>query len=179
MSDFSEVSLLVAFTDFTRFAAQAERLDDGEVARVMDAYYELAGRTLAAAGGRVVKFIGDATLAVFPADAVDRGVVALLELKDAADRLMVDRGWESRLTVKAHFGPVVAGHFGVESDKRYDILGKTVNVTARLEASGVALSVEAFRQLGPDVRQRFKKHTPPVTYIRVEDPHRAGRVVRR
>jgi len=179
MSDFSEVSLLVAFTDFTRFAAQAERLDDGEVARVMDAYYELAGRTLAAAGGRVVKFIGDATLAVFPADAVDRGVVALLELKDAADRLMVDRGWESRLTVKAHFGPVVAGHFGVESDKRYDILGETVNVTARLEASGVALSVEAFRQLGPDVRQRFKKHTPPVTYIRVEDTHRAGRVVRR
>ena len=179
MPDFSEVSLLVAFTDFTRFAAQAERLDDVEVARVMDAYYEVAGRTVAAAGGRVVKFIGDATLAVFPAESVDRGVLGLLELKDVADRLMVDRGWESRLTVKAHFGPVVAGQFGVESDKRYDILGKTVNVTARLDASGVALSVEAFRQLGPDVRQRFKKHTPPVTYIRVEDPHRSGHALRR
>ena len=58
------------------------------------------------------------------------------------DQLMADRGWESRLTVKAHFGPVVAGHFGVASDKRYDILGKTVNVTARLEATGAALSVE-------------------------------------
>lgn len=175
MPDFSEVSLLVAFTDFTRFATQAERLDDAEVARVMDAYYELAGSTIAAAGGRVVKFIGDATLAVFPGEAVDGGVLALLDLKDAADQLMADRGWESRLTVKAHFGPVVAGQFGVSSDKRYDILGKTVNVTARLEASGMALSVEAFRQLGPDVRQRFKKHTPPVTYIRVEDPHRQGR----
>lgn len=179
MSDFSEVSLLVAFTDFTRFAAQAERRDDVEVARVMDAYYELAGRTVAAAGGRIVKFIGDATLAVFPAEAVDRGVLALLELKEAADRLMIDRGWESRLTVKAHFGPVVAGQFGVESNKHYDVLGKTVNVTARLEASGVALSVETFRQLGPQLRQRFKKHTPPVTYIRVEDSHRAGRTVRR
>ncbi|PYP58503.1 MAG: hypothetical protein DMD40_05380 [Gemmatimonadetes bacterium] len=179
MFDFSELSLLVAFTDFTHFAAQAERLDDVEVARVMDAYYEVAGRTVAAAGGRVVKFIGDATLAVFPAESVDRGVLGLLELKDAADRLMVDRGWESRLTVKAHFGPVVAGQFGLQSDKRYDILGKTVNVTARLDASGVALSVEAFRQLGPDVRQRFKKHTPPVTYIRVEDPHRSGHALRR
>jgi len=179
MPDFSEVSLLVAFTDFTRFATQAERLDDAEVARVMDAYYELAGSTIAAAGGRVVKFIGDATLAVFPGEAVDGGVLALLDLKDAADQLMADRGWESRLTVKAHFGPVVAGQFGVASDKRYDILGKTVNVTARLEASGMALSVEAFRQLGPDVRQRFKKHTPPVTYIRVEDPHRQGRALHR
>ena len=179
MPDFSEVSLLVAFTDFTRFAVQTERLDDVEVARVMQTYYELAGRTIASAGGRVVKFIGDATLAVFPVEDVDRGVLALLELKEAADGLMADRGWESRLTVKAHFGPVVAGHFGVASDTRYDILGKTVNVTARLEASGVALSVEAFRQLGPDVRQRFKKHTPPVTYIRVEDPHRPSRGMRR
>ncbi len=179
MSAFSEVSLLVAFTDFTRYAAEAARLEDAEVARVIDAYYELAGRTVAGAGGRVVKFIGDATLAVFPAEAIDRGVLALLELKTAADRLMADHGWESRLTVKAHFGPVVAGEFGGAADKRFDILGKTVNVTARLEASGVALSVEAFRQLGPDMRQRFKKHTPPVTYIRVEDPHRQAQKMRR
>jgi class 3 adenylate cyclase len=172
MPDFSEVFLLVAFTDFTRFAAQAERLQDSEVAGVMDGYYELAGEVVAHGGGRVVKFIGDATLAVFPEGAIDRGVLALLDLKDAADRLMIERGWESRLRVKGHFGPVIAGSFGMSAEKRYDVLGKTVNVTARLEASGVALSVEAFRQLGPDVRKRFKKHTPPVTYIRVEDPHR-------
>ena len=92
---------------------------------------------------------------------------------------MADRGWECRLSVKVHFGSVVAGHFGVASDKRYDVLGKTVNVTARLETSGVALSVEAFRQLGPEVRRRFKKHTPPVTYIRQEDPHRQPRAMRR
>jgi class 3 adenylate cyclase len=175
MPDFSEVSLLVAFTDFTRFAAQAERLDDAEIARLMDSYYELAGATLAAGGGRVVKFIGDATLAVFPPEDVDRGVLALLELKNAADRLMADHGWESRLTVKVHFGSVVAGSFGVRSDKRYDVLGKTVNVTARLATSGVALSAEAFRKLGPDTRRRFKKHTPPITYIRQEDSHRQGR----
>jgi adenylate cyclase len=174
MSDFSEVSLLVAFTDFTRFAAHAEHLQDAEVASVMDAYYELAGRTVMGTGGRVVKFMGDATLAVFPPEAVDRGVLSLLALKDAADQLMRDHGWDSRLGIKVHFGPVIAGMFGVASQKRYDVLGKTVNVTVRLQASGFALSVEAFRQLGPDVRTRFKKHTPPVTYIRVEDPHRQG-----
>jgi hypothetical protein len=44
-----------------------------------------------------------------------------------------------------------------------------------LDATGVALSAEAFRQLGPELRKRFKKHTPTITYIRTEDPHRFRR----
>ena len=38
-----------------------------------------------------------------------------------------------------------------------------------LDATGVTLTVNAFRKLGPALRRRFKKHTPPVTYIRLED----------
>jgi len=119
-----------------------------------------------------VKFIGDAILAVFPPEGVDRGVRGLLELKDAADQFMIKHGWECRLVVKVHFGPVAAGHIGAGASRRYDVLGKTVNVAARLETPGVALSVEAFRQLGPEVRRCFKKHTPPITYVRQEDLHR-------
>jgi len=173
MPDFSEVSLLVAFTDFNRFTAQIDRLDDADVARVLSAYYDLAGTAIRQAGGQVVKFIGDATLAVFPADNAERGTLALLDLKDAADQFMAEQGWDCHLVVKIHFGPVAAGEFGAGPDRRYDVLGKTVNVAARLEASsGVALSAEAFRRLGPDARTRFKKHTPPITYIRQEDAHR-------
>jgi adenylate cyclase len=173
MSDFSEVPLLIAFADFTRFAAQVDGLEDLHVARVMAEYYALAGATISGAGGRVVKFIGDATLAVFPEEQGDRGVLGLLELKTAADRFMAERGWECRLMVKAHFGTVAEGHYGAGAERRYDVLGKAVNVAARLESiGGVTLSAEAFRRLGPDVRARFKKHTPPITYIRQEDSHR-------
>lgn len=179
MTPFTEVPLLVAFTDFTRFAAQAARLEDAKVARVIADYYELAGAALTEAGGRIVKFIGDATLAVFPADAADAGVLALLDLKEASDRFMAGQDWECRLIARVHFGPVIAGQFGTSSDKRYDVLGKTVNTAARLESTGVALSVEAFRQLGGETRRLFKKHTPPITYIRQEDSHRAGRSSRR
>jgi len=171
MPDFSEVPLLIAFIDLTRFVAQAERLEDAEVARIMDGYYELVGRTVQAAGGRAVKFIGDAALIVFPSEAVDRGVLALLDLKRAVDQSMAERAWECRLIAKIHFGSVVAGHFGAQGDKRYDVLGKAVNVTAKLNTSGVALSAEAFQHLSPEVRKRFQKHTPPVTYIQQEDSH--------
>jgi adenylate cyclase len=172
MSDFSEVSLLVVFTSFNRYTAETARLEDAQVARVMNAYYELAGSAIRGAGGQVVKFIGDATLATFPTEEADRGILGLLDLKDAADRFMTEQGLDCRLVVKVHSGPVIAGTFGAGPDQRYDVLGKTVNVAARLEASnGVALSAEAFRRLGPDARKRFKKHTPPITYVRLEDVH--------
>lgn len=171
MSDLSEVSLLVAFTNLNRYTAQIAALEDLEVAHVMAAYYELVSARVTAAGGRVVKFIGDATLAVFPPERVDEGVLELLELQVAADRFFSERRWDCRLVARVHFGPVAAGLYRVGSETRYDVLGKTVNVAARLESSGLALSVEAFRQLSPAVRQRFKKHTPPITYIRQEDAH--------
>jgi hypothetical protein len=52
------------------------------------------------------------------------------------------------------------------------VLGRNVNTTAILSGFGLTLSSEAFRQLSPELRRRFKKHTAPTTYIRTEDPHR-------
>ncbi len=132
----------------------------------------LAGSRVAAAGGRVVKFIGDAMLAVFPSEHAEQGVLALLELKDVADEFMAQQGWDCRLAAKAHFGSVAEGRFSHGTEQRYDVLGKAVNTAARLEAgAGVSVSAEAFRRLGPEARRRFKKHTPPITCIRSEDPH--------
>jgi adenylate cyclase len=167
--------LLIAFVDLTRFSVQSQRTADEEIARVLDTYYELVAGTVQAAGGKLVKFMGDAALIVFPAAGVDRGVDGLLALKESVDHLMAQRGWECRLIAKVHFGAVVAGPFGAKGDKRYDVIGRAVNTAAYLESAGVTLSVEAFRQLGSELRTRFKKHTPPITYIRTEDPHRASR----
>jgi class 3 adenylate cyclase len=164
-----ETPLLVAFVDLTRFMAQSRRVSDADQAATLDAYHERVAALAEAAGGRMVKTLGDGALVVFPEDAVDQGVAALLDIKDAVDALMDGHGWDCRLTVKAHFGAVIAGRFGAASDKRYDVFGKTVNTAATLNGNGVTLSVEAFRQLSPELRKRFKKHTPPVTYIRVED----------
>lgn len=80
---------------------------------------------------------------------------------------------EIRAEVPLHFGTVIAGPFGAVGDKRSDVIGKAVNVAAMLDSTGVTLSVEAFRKLGPDLRARFKKHTPPITYIGLQDPRRS------
>jgi class 3 adenylate cyclase len=164
----SEQSLLVVFADLTRYSAQAMCVTDVELAERMSVYYALVTSRIEAASGRVVKFIGDAVLAVFPEADVVRGVDAMLALKEEVDAAFTRDGWMCRLIVKAHFGPVIAGDFG----GRFDVLGKHVNAAAMVDSTGVALSANAFRKLSADARKRFKKHTPPITYIRVEDAHR-------
>ena len=170
----SETPLLIAFVDLTRFFALSQRVGDAELADTMDEYYRRIAAVIDSAGGRVVKFIGDAALVVFSEKEVDRGVEALLALKDAVDRFMQARGWDCRLTVKAHFGTAVAGPFGPRGAERFDVIGKAVNTAATLDGSGVTLSVSAFRKLSPDLRRRFKKHTPPVSYIGVDDRRPKG-----
>jgi adenylate cyclase len=171
----TELPLLIAFADLTRYSFMSTRVGDEALAQTMDAYYERVAARIEAGGGRVVKFIGDAALAVFPPEAADRAVAALLELKEEVDRSFEALGWECRLIVKVHFGPVIAGPYGASGAKRFDVLGKAVNAAAMLDSTGIALSAEAFRKLGPETRKRFKKHTPTITYIRTEDPHRFRR----
>ena len=172
LSERAELPLLTVFVDLTGFTRVVQKTGDADVADLMDAYYGLLTTRIEAAQGHVVKFIGDAALIVFAEMSVDRGVHALLELKDEVDDWFAQRDWPCKLMVKVHFGPVIAGPYGPPEQRRFDVLGKTVNTAARLPSSGIALSPQAFRKLGKDIRARFKKHTPPITYIRTQDTHK-------
>jgi class 3 adenylate cyclase len=68
------------------------------------------------------------------------------------------------LNVNIHVGPVIAGEFGPEGDRRFDVIGKSVNIAARLGRRGVTLSPQAFRTLSPEARKKFSKVKPPITY---------------
>ena len=161
--------LLISFIDLSGFARDAEGTDDRKLADVLDLYYERIGDCAGRAGGTLVKLIGDGALLAFPVERADDAVLALLELRDDVAALCRREGWHSTLVVKLHAGEVVCGPFGARGDKRFDVIGGEVNIAARLPTKSFAISAEAFRALSPDARTRFKKHTPPVTYIPVDD----------
>jgi adenylate cyclase len=163
-----EHSLVIAFLDLKGFAAQSARVDDRELADRIDGYYQRVSERVRDAGGYVVKFIGDGALVVFRRDDADAAVQAFLDLKAELDDWLEKIGWDCRLTIKIHVGDVVVGPF----NGTLDVIGREVNAAAMLDSTGVALSVPAFRALGPELRTHFRKHTPPVTYIRHEDPRR-------
>jgi adenylate cyclase len=161
----AEHELLIGFYDLTGYMAFAERSAPLQVMAAMAGYFTFTGRILDAAGGRLIKIIGDAGLAAFPAEATDDGVRALAAVQEDGDAWLVSQGYRGRACVKLHVGPVAVGLVGAPGDERLDVYGNTVNVAAVLESHGLAMTAAVFRRLSPRTRARFKKYTPPVTYI--------------
>jgi adenylate cyclase len=129
--------LVIAFTDLTQFKKVTGRVSDAEIADTMDDYYRLIASVVETAKGRVVKYIGDSALVVFPGDRPDEALRAIITLRTESDRFMIDRDWECRFGAKVHVGEVVAGDFGPKGAKRYDIMGREVNATAMLQGEGI------------------------------------------
>jgi class 3 adenylate cyclase len=163
-------NLLIAFCDLTKFTAVVSRLSDQATYEFVQAFAQEMEPPIQAAGGKIIKYIGDATLSVFPEEHAEQGILTLLELKDHMDQWFADRGYPCQLVCQVHFGEAYLGPLGVE-DPRLDVFGKNVNLTARIQTRSFAMSPQAFRQLSPEGRKAFKKHTPPITYIRLEDQH--------
>jgi adenylate cyclase len=164
----AETALLIVFADLTRFMANSRSTPAGALAELLDGYYRHAEGLVSGIGGRVVKFMGDAFLAVWPEERAGAGAAALPALKRDIDAWWAEQGWDSRVVVKAHFGRAVAGPFG--RGEHFDVIGSEVNLAATLPARTVSLSAEAFRCLDNGERRAYKKHTAPVVYIPVDDP---------
>ncbi|MCE0483856.1 MAG: adenylate/guanylate cyclase domain-containing protein [Methylacidiphilales bacterium] len=163
---------LVACSGLMGFSKHTAKQSDEEVFRWLSHYYELIGDMVSEANGKVIKFMGDAALIFFPEHSADAGVQAMLQLIRKGDRFLTEGGMPCRHHVRIHFGPVCAGPLGTRAEKYLDILGSTVNALFLLKGTGCVLTPEAFRKLNPETRKLFKKHTPPVSYIPLEQTHR-------
>jgi class 3 adenylate cyclase len=157
-------TLGVAFFDLSPIPQWTSSEADARVACFFVEFYRLAAEHLEPAGGRIVKLMGDAGLAVFAKESAEDAIFALRDLARAARRAARDAGLDTYLAVNVHVGPVVAGDFGPPGAERYDVVGKTVNVCARLGRRGITLSPQAFRCLSPEGRERFEKITRPIVY---------------
>ena len=167
MEKFEQKNLLVVFCDLTNYAKISKKVDEIEVFKYLSKIYETIGEIIESSGGQVIKFIGDAALITFEENEIDKGIVALKNLKTEIDLYNQKIKYESQLIIKAHFGQVICGMAGTKSKKNYDIFGNTVNIAAMLPSNGYTISAETYKKLKPETRKLFKKHTPPVTYIGV------------
>lgn len=163
-ADCETQTLGVAFFDLSRMPEWTSPAEDARVASFLQAFYGVAAKHLKPAGGRIVKFMGDAGLVVFPEESVERVVFALSDFVREARSRALEAGLDAYLNVNVHVGPVLAGTFGPPGDERFDVIGKTVNIAARLGRRGMTLSQQAYRCLSPEGRQRFDKIAPPTTY---------------
>jgi adenylate cyclase len=165
----TERELLVGFYDLAGYMRYADKAEPRQLLDMMSGYFALTGQIVSAAGGRLIKTLGDAGLVAFPAEAADAGVQAMQAIRARGSDWLAQHDYRTRIVVKLHLGPVAIGKVGSPGEEIIDVYGKTVNVAAAVDSTGLAMTPAVFRSLQPETRTLFKKHTPPVTYIDADD----------
>ncbi len=105
----TERALLIVFADLTRFMVNSRSTPAGTLAELLDGYYRHVEGLVSTADGRVVKFMGDAFLAVWPEERAGAGVAATLPARTVSLSAEAFRCLENgeRKAYKNHTAPVV------------------------------------------------------------------------
>ncbi len=154
----------VMFTDFKDFTKIGEQLSAEQLVESIHYCFSQFDKILQKHGVEKIKTIGDAYMcagglpvknATNPIDVVRAG----LEIRDFVEKykaIKIAKGetpFEMRIGI--HTGPVVAGIVG-EMKFAYDIWGDTVNLAARMEASGEVGRVNVSSATYELIKDKFK-----------------------
>jgi adenylate cyclase len=129
------------YTDLRGFTAMSEAMPRDDVIRLLNDYFETMAGPVESLGGEVLKFIGDAMLAIFPidepADTASACETALTAAEMAMQRMKaVNRRRTAaplRYGLALHLGDVMYGNIGAARRLDFTVIGAAVNLVARLE----------------------------------------------
>jgi class 3 adenylate cyclase len=133
-------SLTFLFTDLKGSTELYERVGDLAAYDLVRAHFHVLNKIVAEERGAVVKTIGDAVMATFPAP--DRAMAAALKMRDAVK----DLNGDLLLKIGIHMGPCLA----VSLNDRQDYFGQTVNIASRVQGLATSRSIFATRQVVGD-----------------------------
>ena len=162
----------ILFCDIRGFTSFSERAAPEKVVETLNEYLDAMVRAIAAAGGTIDKFIGDAIMAVFggvldvesPPDAALAAALlmraSLAELNDkrkAAGNPPLANG------IGIHYGEVLQGAIGSTERKDFTVIGDAVNSASRLEGlckefgTDLVFSDEVYRAASDAVKARCRR----------------------
>jgi adenylate cyclase len=136
-----EITLLMS--DLRGFTALAERLEADAVVALLNHYLSAMVEPIQRNRGTVDEIIGDAILALFGAplvteDAARNAVQCALEMQKAMEGVNeynLQMGWPGlEMGIALNTGEVVVGNIGSQKRSKYGVVGRHVNLTARIES---------------------------------------------
>jgi adenylate cyclase len=140
----SRIAAAILCADVRGFTNFAEETAPEEVIRRLNGIFDCVGDPVRAAGGEILKFIGDGVLAVFlPPDGANVAVVtpaALAAAREILARVETLNATEMAagnpalsLNIALHAGEVTYGNIGTADRLDFTVIGPAVNEAARLE----------------------------------------------
>ncbi len=139
------IDAVILFCDLRGSSRLAEHYDLNGFLGVLNEYYEVTAGAVIEAGGEVLRYIGDASLAIFPveryADEREACEVALDVALDSVARgqrvnaARTDQGEPPiEFGIGLHCGTVMYGNIGTPDRIEFTVIGEAANEAARIEA---------------------------------------------
>jgi adenylate cyclase len=137
------IDAAVWFCDMRGFTVLSDRAPPARVTEILDGYFDAVATAISDNGGEVLKFIGDAVLAIFPLGDDARGACrrALAAAEQAFASLarlnerLASRGDDPlEVGVALHCGRVMYGNIGARDRLDFTVISSSVNEASRLES---------------------------------------------
>lgn len=143
------IEAIIWASDMRDFTSLADRMDDQDLTRVLNTYFDRLAGAVMDHGGEVLKFIGDGLLSVFPFEnfeneeetaaaainAAEAALAAIDGLNADSEALHTVSGWRPLQTgIALHRGRVFFGNVGAPKRLDFTVIGKAVNAVSRVES---------------------------------------------
>ena len=136
------------YCDLRGFTSLADRLPLADLIGLLNGYFEIMGGAVQARDGEILKFIGDAMLAIFPLpDGEEGDAYVRAKVNDALDaaadaiKAMELRNRELqawglpvlKAGIALHVGDVMYGNIGAPDRLDFTVIGPAVNLVSRIQ----------------------------------------------
>lgn len=125
------IGAVIWFSDLRGFTAMAERHSGEELVAVLNRHFGAVTAAVGGQGGEVLKFIGDAVLAIFAYAPGGEGEASRRALA-AARAALATSDAAAPFGIALHLGDVLYGNVGGESRLDFTVVGPAVNLASRL-----------------------------------------------
>ena len=138
------IEAAVWFCDLRNYTVMTSELGSFAMIDVMNDYFDCMAEAIWAEGGEILKFMGDAILAVFRIGgdrakpeaaraAVRAAQAAVASLAAVSDNRVAAGDLPLAAGVSVHLGSVVYGNIGAKSRLDFTVMGHSVNLVARIQ----------------------------------------------
>jgi adenylate cyclase len=139
----AEIACTLLFADVRGSTELAERITPSEFSRLLNRFYDTAGRITVDNDGIVDKFVGDEIMAIFIPALVQerhaaRAIATAQEIMRAVDQLAGNGDEALPLGIGIQTGPAFVGGVGEAPHTELTALGDVVNTAARLASAAAA-----------------------------------------
>lgn len=144
--DGEQLHAVIWFSDLRKSTTLADTLSREDYLSVLNQYFDCVAGAVIEHDGEVLKFIGDAVLAIFPIDdpseteprACTQALAAVRAASERIEKVNQDRNAANQPLLQfgtgLHRGTITYGNVGTERRLDFTVIGPAVNETARIES---------------------------------------------